>query len=53
MKEIKNEQLGWLEITYLSNVLRICKGDKGNLFVLRKINSPTLYKKFKEFIKIF
>ena len=32
MKEINNEQLGWLEITYLSNRLRICRGDKGFLF---------------------
>ena len=53
MKEINNEQLGWLEITYLSNKLRICRGDKGTLFVLRKINSPTLFNNFKEFIKIF
>ena len=51
MKEINNEQLGWLEITYLSNKLRICRGDKGTLFVLRKINSPTLFRNFKEFIK--
>ena len=53
MKEINYEQLGWLKITYLSNRLRICRGDKGTLFVLRKINSPTLFKTFKEFIKIF
>ncbi len=53
IKEINNEQLGWLEITYLSNRLRICRGDKGTLFVLRKINSPTLFKNFKEFIKIY
>ncbi|MDC2991043.1 PAP/fibrillin family protein [Prochlorococcus sp. AH-736-F23] len=53
MKEINNEQLGWIEITYLSNKLRICRGDKGTLFVLRRINSSTLYKKFKEFIKIY
>ena len=33
MKEINNEQVGWLEITYLSNKLRICRGDKGTLFV--------------------
>ena len=52
MKEINNEQLGWLEITFLSNRLRICRGDKGTLFVLRKIKSPTLFKNFKEFIKI-
>ena len=53
MKEINNEQLGWLEITYLSNKLRICRGDKGTLFVLRKINSSTLFKNFKEFIKLY
>ncbi len=53
MKEINNEQLGWLEITYLSNKLRICRGDKGTLFVLRKINSPILFKNFKEFINIY
>ena len=53
MKEINNEQLGWLEITYLSKKLRICRGDKGTLFVLRKINSPSLFKNFKEFIKIY
>ena len=51
MKKIKNEQLGWLKITYLSNKLRICRGDKGTLFVLRKINSPALFKNFEEFIK--
>ena len=50
VKEIKNEQLGWLEITYLSNNLRICRGDKGTLFVLKKINSPCLFNNFKEFI---
>ena len=53
MKEINNEQLGWLEITYISNRLRICSGDKDTLFVLRKINSPNLLKNFKEFIRIF
>ena len=46
MKEINNGQLGWLDITYLSNKLRICRGDKGTLFILRKINSPTLFKNF-------
>ena len=53
MKEINNQQLGWLEITYLSNKLRICRGDKGTLFVLRKIKSSTLLTNFKQFIKIF
>ena len=53
MKEISIEQLGWLEITYLSNRLRVCRGDKGTLFVLRKIKSPILFKNFKQFIKVF
>jgi len=53
MKVIYNELLGWLEITYLSNRLRICRGDKGTLFVLRKIKSSTLFTNFKKFIKIF
>ena len=53
MQEINNEQLGWLEITYLSSKLRICRGDKGTLFVLRKINSTNLFNNFKEFIKIY
>ena len=53
INKISNEQKGWLEITYLSNRLRICRGDKGTLFVLRKINSPTLFNDFREFIQGF
>ena len=53
MIELRNEQEGWLEITYLSNRLRICRGDKGTLFVLRKIDIPALSGNFKEFIKSF
>ena len=53
MKEINYEQLGWLKITYLSNRIRICRVDKGTLFVLRKIKSPILFKNFKQFIKVF
>ena len=53
MKKINKEQLGWLEITYLSDRVRICRGDKGTLFVLRKIKSPTLFNNFKQFIKNF
>ena len=53
MSEITNEQVGLLEITFLSNRLRICRGDRGTLFVLRKINSQTLFNNFKEFIKNF
>jgi len=36
LNEINNDQLGWLEINYLNNRLRICIGDKGTLIVLRK-----------------
>ena len=51
--EIKKEQTGWLDITYLSKNLRICRGDKGTLFVLRKINDAFLFNKFQEFVKQF
>ena len=48
MKAINNELVAWLEITYLRNRLRLCRGDKGTLFVLIKRNSPTLlFKNFK------
>ncbi|WP_416406698.1 hypothetical protein [Prochlorococcus marinus] len=40
-------------MTFLSNRIRIYRGDKGKLFLLRKINKPTLLKNFKEFIKSF
>ena len=53
MKKINKEQLGWLEITYISDRIRICRGDKGTLFILRKIKSPTLFNNFKQFIKNF
>ena len=53
LTEIKKEQKGWLDITYLSKNLRICRGDKGTLFVLRKINDAFLFNKFQEFIKQF
>ena len=53
MIEIKNEQLGLLEITYLSNGLRICRGDKGTLFILRKVNSPTLLNNLSNLLKPF
>ena len=51
LKKIKREQKGWLEITFLNNDLRICRGDKGTLFVLRKIKDEVLFKRFQEFIK--
>ena len=50
---IKREQKGWLKITFLNNDLRICRGDKGTLFVLRKITDEILFRKFKEFIENF
>ena len=53
MNNISNEQEGWLEIKYLINRLRICRRDKGTLFVLRKVNIPTLFSNFNEFIKSF
>ena len=37
LTRIKREQKGWLEITFLNKDLRICRGDKGTLFILRKI----------------
>ena len=51
LKKIKKEQKGWLEITFLNKNIRVCRGDKGTLFVLRKIEDEILYKRFQEFIK--
>mgnify|MGYP001325124443 CR=1 FL=1 len=53
LAKIKGEQKGWLDITYLSDYIRICRGDKGTLFVLRKRIDEKLFKKFEEFIKKF
>ena len=50
LAEIKKEQKGWLDITYLSKELRICRGDKGTLFVLKKRSDERLFKRFQEFI---
>ena len=50
LTKIKKEQKGWLEITFLNKDLRICRGDKGTLFVLKKINDEFLYRRFQEFI---
>ena len=50
LKKIKREQKGWLKITFLNKDLRICRGDKGTLFVLKKINDEFLYRRFQEFI---
>ena len=51
--KIKREQKGWLEISFLNKDLRICRGDRGTLFVLKKIKDEILYKRFQEFIKSF
>ena len=53
LAQIKREQIGWLDITYLSANLRICRGDKGTLFVLRKKSNEKLYGRFQEFISKF
>ena len=51
LTKIKKEQKGWLEITFLSKNLRICRGDKGTLFILRRIKGNTLFERFQEFIE--
>ena len=50
LTKIKKEQKGWLEITFLSKDLRICRGDKGTLFILRRIKDNILFERFQEFI---
>ena len=50
LTKIKTEQKGWLEITFLSEDLRVCRGDKGTLFILRKIKDNSLFEKFEKFI---
>ena len=51
LTKFKKEQKGWLEITFLSKNLRICRGDKGTLFILRRIKDNILFERFQEFIK--
>ena len=53
LAQIKREQKGWLDITFLSNNLRICRGDKGTLFLLKKRNDEKLFTTFEEFIKTY
>jgi len=53
LAEIKKEQNGWLDITYLSNNIRICRGDKGTLFLLKRRIDQKLFIRFEEFIKKF
>ena len=51
LTRIKRDQKGWLDITYLSKNLRICRGDKGTLFILIRRNNEKLFTKFEEFMK--
>ena len=53
LAQIKRDQKGWLDITYLSDQIRICRGDKGTLFVLKKRKDKKLFKKFEDFIDNF
>ena len=50
---IKKEQKGWLDITYLNDRIRICRGDKGTLFILLKKNNTDLFNDFISFNKSF
>ena len=50
LTKIKKEQKGWLEITFLGKDLRVCRGDKGTLFILRRIKDSILFEKFQKFI---
>ena len=50
LAEIKKEQKGWLDITYLSDKIRICRGDKGTLFVLMRRNDEKLFLRFQKFV---
>ena len=50
LAKIKKEQKGWLDITYLSQEIRICRGDKGTLFVLKKRNDKKLFMRFQKFV---
>ena len=51
LAQIKREQKGWLDITYLSKNLRICRGDKGTLFTLVRRDNEKLFTKYEDFIK--
>jgi len=53
LAQIKREQKGWLDITYLSNNLRICRGDKGTIFLLKRRIDEKLFTRFEEYIRKF
>tara|TARA_Y100000589_G_C27006793_1_gene569113 strand:- start:173 stop:724 length:552 start_codon:yes stop_codon:yes gene_type:complete len=48
-KKFKKTQKGWLDITYLNEDIRICRGDKGTIFVLLRKKNDILFRKFSEF----
>ena len=45
LAEIKKEQKGWLDITYLSKELRICRGDIYIICIKKKVDEK-LFKRF-------
>ena len=51
LARIKRDLKGWLDITYLSKNLRICRGDKGTLFILIRRNNEKLFTNFEQFMK--
>tara|TARA_Y100001978_G_scaffold176823_1_gene169936 strand:+ start:28 stop:570 length:543 start_codon:yes stop_codon:yes gene_type:complete len=53
LAQLKREQKGWLDITYLSEDLRICRGDKGTIFTLVRRNDEKLFTRFEKFINSF
>ena len=53
LAKLRKEQKGWLDITYLSENIRICRGDKGTLFVLMRRIDEKLFLKFEEFVESF
>ena len=53
LAQIKREQKGWLDITFLSGDIRICRGDKGTIFTLVRRNDEKLFTRFEKFINKF
>ena len=48
LKKFKKPQRGFLDITYLRDDIRICRGDKGTLFVLLRYKNEHLFNEFIE-----
>ena len=53
LAQLKREQKGWLDITFLSEDLRICRGDKGTIFTLVRRNDEKLFTRFEKFMNKF